>query len=143
MQVQHHQATVHSWGSSEDMYERLRSIRVDAREEAILESLIGLYEMGQLRCAEGSLRVSPLVDTSQIRVRGPSARDYSVRFAEARFLELVDQSRVPVSEELVRMLLCLIYHHPEQYAWVTRESPSLPHGHDSTSTNRIPPEERA
>jgi hypothetical protein len=66
--------------ASEEMYDRLRSIKVDAREEAILESLIGLYEMGQLRCVEGSLRVSPLVDTSEIRLRGPSARDYSVRF---------------------------------------------------------------
>jgi hypothetical protein len=125
------------------MYERLRSIRADAREEAIVESLIGLYEMGQLRCAEGSLRVSPLLDTSELRLRGPSALDYSVRFAEARFIELVDQSRVPVSEELVRMLLCLIYHHPEQYAWVTRENPSRHHGDGIESTNRIPPEERA
>jgi hypothetical protein len=125
------------------MYERLRNIKLDARDEAILESLIGLYEMGQLRCVEGSLRVSPLVDTSEIRLRGPSARDYSVRFAEARFIELVDQSRVPVSEELVRMLLCLIYHHPEQYAWVTREAPSRDHAAGIESTNHVPPEERA
>jgi len=129
--------------ASEEMYDRLRSIKVDAREEAILESLIGLYEMGQLRCVEGSLRVSPLVDTSEIRLRGPSARDYSVRFAEARFIELVDQSRVPVSEELVRMLLCLIYHHPEQYGWVSRETPSRHHEGVVESTNRIPPEPRA
>jgi hypothetical protein len=125
------------------MYERLRSIKVDAREEAILESLIGLYEMGQLRCPEGSLRVSPLVDTIEIRLRGPSARDYSVRFAEARFIELVDQSRVQVSEELVRMLLCLIYHHPEQYAWAVRETPARPHEDRVESTDRVPPEERA
>jgi hypothetical protein len=129
--------------ASEPMYERLRSIKRDARDEAILESLIGMYEMGQLRCVEGSLRVSPLMDTSEIRLRGPSARDYSVRFAEARFIELVDQSRVPVSEELVRMLLCLIYHHPEQYAWVTRETPSRPHEDRVELTDRIPPEERA
>ena len=125
------------------MYERLRSIRADGREEAIVESLIGLYEMGQLRCAEGRLRVSPLLDTSEIRVRGPGARDYSVRFAEAPFIELIDQSRVPVSEELVRMLLCLIYHYPEQYAWVVRETPSLHHGDGIESTNHIRPEERA
>ena len=125
------------------MYDRLRSISADAKEEAILESLIGLYEMGQLRCAEGGLRVSPLLDTSEIRLRGPSAREYSVRFAEARFIELVDQSRVPVSEELVRMLLCLIYHHPEQYKWVTRETPSRHYREGITPTNPIPPEERA
>jgi hypothetical protein len=125
------------------MYERLRSIKADGREEAILESLIGLYEVGELRCAEGSLRVSPLLDTSEIRVRGASAWDYSVRFPEARFIEVVDQSRVPVSEELVRMLLCLIYHHPGQYAWAVRETASRHHGTASASTNRIPPEERA
>jgi hypothetical protein len=124
------------------MYERLRSIKADAREEAILESLVGLYEVGELRCAEGSLRVSPLLDTSEIRVRGASVWDYSVRFAEARFIELVDQSRVPVSEELVRMLLCLIYHRPEQYAWAVTENPSRDYG-SATSRNRIPPQERA
>jgi hypothetical protein len=125
------------------MYERLRSMKADAREEAILESLVGLYEVGQLRCAEGSLRVSPLLDTSEIRVRGASIWDYSVRFAEARFIELVDQSRVPVSEELVRMLLCLIYHRPEQYAWAVTENPSRHYGSAIASTDRIPPEERA
>jgi hypothetical protein len=108
----------------EEIYERVRRTRADARDEAILESVLGLYETGQVRCVEGRLRVSPLVDTCEIRLRGPSALDYSVRFAEARFIELVDQSRVPVSDELVRMLLCLLYHHPEQYAWVTREIPS-------------------
>jgi hypothetical protein len=122
------------------MYDRLRSIGTDAREEAILESLIGLYEMGQVRCPEGRLRVSPLLDTCEIRLRGASARDYSVRFAEDRFVELLHQSRVPVSEELVRMLLCLIYHHPEQYAWVAKENPSRDYGDSIKTTNRIPPE---
>ncbi|HJU67920.1 MAG TPA: hypothetical protein VJ650_06685 [Gemmatimonadaceae bacterium] len=98
-------------------------MRGDARDEAILETLTGLYNTGELRCAEGRLRISPLFDTDEIRLRGPSARDYSVRFPDAQLRELIDQSRVPVSEELVRMLLCLIYHHPEQYAWVTRERP--------------------
>jgi hypothetical protein len=120
---------------SKAMYERLRSTGSDARDEAIIESLIGLYEMGQLRCAEGRLRVVPLLDTGEIRVRGASARDYSVRFAEARFIELVNQSRVPVSEELVRMLLCLIYHHPEQYAWVTKEGYARDQGDAIQSIN--------
>jgi hypothetical protein len=127
--------------ASEGMYDRLRAIKADARKEAILKSVI---EMGQVRCVEGSLRVSPLVDTCEIRLRGPSALDYSVRFAEARFIELVDQSRVPVSsDELVRMLLCLICHHPEQYAWVTRESPSRRDEDGVDSRNRFPPEARA
>lgn len=98
-------------------------MRGDARDEAILETLTGLYNTGELRCAEGRLRISPLFDTDEIRVRGPSARDYSVRFSDARLRDLIDLSRVPVSEELVRMLLCLIYHHPDQYSWVTRERP--------------------
>lgn len=100
-------------------------LRADAREEAILECLTCVYDTGRVSCAEGRLRVSPLLDTSEIRVRGSSALDYGVRFPEAKFMDLVDQSRVPVSEELVRMLLCLIYHHPEQYLWVTREAPTL------------------
>lgn len=98
-------------------------MRGDARDEAILETLIGLYNTGELRCAEGRLRISPLFDTDEIRLRGPSAHDYSVRFPDTQLRDLIDQSRVPVSEELVRMLLCLIYHHPDQYAWVTRERP--------------------
>jgi hypothetical protein len=98
-------------------------MRGDARDEAILETLTGLYNTGELRCAEGRLRISPLFDTDEIRLRGPSARDYSVRFPDARLRELIELSRVPVSEELVRMLLCLVYHHPEQYAWVTKERP--------------------
>jgi hypothetical protein len=125
--------------SSEEMYERVRGMKADVKEEAVLESLVCLYETGQVRCVEGSLRVSPLVDTCEIRLRGASARDYSVRFAEARFIELVDQSRVPVSEELVRMLLCLLYHHPEQYAWVTKEPPARRVEDAVESTNRIPP----
>ena len=98
-------------------------MRGDARDEAILETLTGLYNTGELRCAEGRLRISPLFDTDEIRLRGPSAHDYSVRFAEARLRDLINQSRVPVSEELVRVLLCLIYHHPGRHAWVTMERP--------------------
>ena len=98
-------------------------MRDDAREEAILETLTGLYATGELRCAEGRLRISPLFETDEIRLRGPSARDYSVRFSDARFRDLINESRIPVSEELVRMLLCLLYHHPEQYAWVAKERP--------------------
>lgn len=93
----------------------------DARDEAILETLTGLYSVGELRCAEGRLRISPLFDADEIRLRGPGARDYSVRFADAQLVDLINESRVPVSEELVRVLLCLIYHHPERYAWVTKE----------------------
>lgn len=102
-------------------------MRGDTRDEAILETLTGLYTTGELRCAEGRLRISPIVDTDEIRLRGPSARDYSVRFPDAQLRDLIEQSRVPVSEELVRMLLCLIYHHPELYAWVTRERPERFH----------------
>ena len=108
-------------------------MRGDARDEALLETLTGLYNTGELRCAEGRLRISPLFDTDEIRLRGPSALDYSVRFADARFRDLIDQSRVPVSEELVRMLLCLIYHHPEQYSWVTREHPERFHSYADES----------
>jgi hypothetical protein len=93
----------------------------DPRHEAILETLIGLYETGELRCAEGRLRIAPLLDTSEVRLRGPSAWDYSVRFPEGRLMELIDQSRVPVSDELVRVLLCLVYHHHDRYAWATKE----------------------
>ncbi len=93
----------------------------DARDEAILETLTGLYNTGELQCAEGRLRISPLFDTDEIRLRGPSAWDYSVRFGEDRLRDLINESRVPVSEELVRMLLCLIYHHPDRHAWVTKE----------------------
>ena len=100
-----------------------RSVRGDARDEAILETLTGLYNTGELRCAEGRLRISPLFDTDEIRLRGPSALHYSVRFADDRLRDLINQSRVPVSEELVRVLLCLIYHHPDQYPWVIRERP--------------------
>lgn len=128
--------------TSEEMYERSRGEKTDAREEAILESLILLHEMGQLRCAEGGLRFSPLVDTGEIRLRGPSALDYSVRFSEARFIELVAQSRLPVSDELVRMLCCLIYHHPEQYSWVSRESPSR-NTRESIQPAGLAPDERA
>ncbi len=102
-------------------------MRGDARDEAILETLTGLYNTGELRCAEGRLRISPLFDTDEIRLRGPSARDYSVRFADTKLRDLIEQSRVPVSEELVRMLLCLVYHHPEQYAWATKERPERFH----------------
>lgn len=112
-------------------------MRGDARDEALLETLTGLYNSGELRCAEGRLRISPLFDTDEIRLRGPSARDYSVRFAEERLRDLINQSRVPVSEELVRVLLCLIYHHPDRHSWVTMErseryregaDPPAPHG---------------
>ena len=126
---------------NEELYERARGEAADAREEAILESLILLHEMGQLRCAEGGLRFSPLVDTGEIRLRGPSALDYSVRFSESRFIELVAQSRLPVSDELVRMLCCLIYHHPEQYAWVCRESPSR-NGRERVEPAGLAPDER-
>ena len=102
-------------------------MRGDARDEAILETLTGLYNTGELRCAEGRLRISPLFETDEIRLRGPSARDYSVRFPDAQLRDLIEQSRVAISEELVRMLLCLIYHHPEQYSWVTRERPERLH----------------
>ena len=98
-------------------------MRGDARDEAILETLIGLYDTGELRCAEGRLRISPIFHADEIRLRGPGALDYSVRFADARLWDLIDQSRVPVSEELVRMMLCLIYHHPERYPWVAKERP--------------------
>lgn len=114
-------------------------MRGDARDEAILETLTGLYNTGELRCAEGRLRISPLFDADEIRLRGPSAHDYSVRFAEERLRDLINQSRVPVSEELVRVLLCLIYHHPERHAWVTMERPERSRESASRSTRRHMP----
>ena len=117
-------------------------MRDDARDEAILETLTGLYEAGELRCAEGRLRISPLFDSAEIRVRGPSAWDYSVRFADARLIELIDQSRVPVSEELVRVLLCLLYHHHERYPWVTKERASRHRGDGTDRPHHRPPDER-
>jgi hypothetical protein len=96
-------------------------MRGDARDEAIMEMLTSLYNAGELRCAEGQLRVSPIPNTDEVRLRGPSPRDYSVRFADAALVDLIHQSRVPVTEELVRVLLCLIYYHPERYTWVAKE----------------------
>lgn len=114
-----------------------------ARDEVILEVMTGLYDVGELRCAEGRLRISPILDTDEIRLRGPGARDYSVRFADARLGDLINQSRVPVSEELVRVLLCLIYHHPERYAWVTKERGERYRGViDEPSPYRPPPDAR-
>lgn len=121
--------------------ERRRPVRDDARDEAVLETLTGMYNTGELRCAEGRLRISPLLDTSEIRLRGPSAWDYSVRFPEARLGELVDQSRVSVSEELVRMLLCLIYHHHERYPWVTRERAERDRERTDEPITHVPPNE--
>lgn len=118
-------------------------MRGDARDEAILETLTGMYEAGELRCAEGRLRISPLLDTSEIRVRGPSAWDYSVRFPDARLVDLIDQSRVPVSEELVRVLLCLLYHHHERYPWVTKERPERYRRGVTEQSHHLPPDERA
>lgn len=118
-------------------------MRGDARDEAILETLTGLYNTGELRCAEGRLRISPLFDTDEVRLRGPSARDYSVRFSDARFRDLINESRVPVSEELVRMLLCLVYHHPEQYAWVAKERPERFHAGTDDPARHHTPEESA
>ena len=93
----------------------------EARDEAILEVLTGLYNAGEVRCAEGPLRISPILNSDDIRLRGTKAQDHSVRFGEQHLVELIDQSRVPVSDELVRVLLCLLYHHSEQYPWVTKE----------------------
>src|SRR5687767_6731371 len=117
-------------------------MRGDARDEAILETLTGLYNTGELRCAEGRLRIAPLFDTDEIRLRGPSAWDYSVRFSDGRLRELIDQSRVPVSEELVRVLLCLIYHHPERHAWVTKERAERYVQSADERARHHPPEER-
>ena len=91
----------------------------DARDEEILEVLTGLYNAGGVECAEGQLRVSPVLNSDDIRVRGSK---YSIRFDERLLVELIDQSRVPVSDELVRVLLCLIYHEHARYPWVTKES---------------------
>lgn len=112
-------------------------MRGDARDEAILETLTGLYNTGELRCAEGRLRISPLFDTDEVRLRGPSARDYSVRFGEQQLRDLINQSRVPVSEELVRMLLCLLYHHPDRHAWVTKERTERYHGGTGEPTQPV------
>ena len=117
-------------------------MRGDARDEAILETLTGMYEAGELRCAEGRLRISPLLDTSEIRLRGPSAWDYSVRFPDAQLVDLIDQSRVPVSEELVRVLLCLLYHHHERYPWVTKERPERYRRGVAEPSHHFPPDER-
>ena len=93
-------------------------VGADARDEAILEYLTGFYNHGEVRCPEGTLRISPIVNTDDVRLRG---RGYAVRFSEHQLVELIDQSRVPVSEELMRVLLCLIYHEHERYPWVTME----------------------
>lgn len=93
-------------------------VRSDARDEAILEFLTGFYNQGEVRCPEGALRISPIVNSDDVRIRG---RAYAVRFSEHQLVELIDQSRVPVSEELLRVLLCLIYHEHERYPWVTME----------------------
>ena len=122
--------------------DQARAVTKDARDEALLETLTGMYNTGEVRCAEGRLRVSPLLDASEIRLRGPSAWDYSVRFPYDRLVELVDQSRVPVSDELVRMLMCLIYHHPERYQWATRERPGR-YGEVAGQPNRHLPPDRA
>ena len=114
----------------------------DARDEAILETLTGLYEVGELRCAEGRLRISPLLDTCEIRLRGPSAWDYSVRFDDARLMDLIDQSRVPVSEELVRVLLCLLYHHYDRYPWVTKERAARHRAHADDAAHGPSPDDR-
>ena len=90
----------------------------DARDEAILQVLTGFYNQGEVRCPEGALRIFPIPNTDDIRLRG---RAYAVRFSEHQLVELIDQSRVPVSEELLRVLLCLIYHEHERYQWVTME----------------------
>jgi hypothetical protein len=122
------------------MSDHLRNLRDHAGEEALLEVMTGLYDEGEVRCAEGRLRIAPIVDTDEIRLRGPSARDYSVRFPDARLVELITQSRVPVSEELVRVLLCLIYHHPERHAWATKERPErYRESGDEPRTHRSPP----
>ena len=89
-----------------------------AREEAILAVLTGMYAAGQLRCAEGPLHVARIPDTDEVRLRTPK---YSLRFPEAPLVELIHQSRVPVSEELVRVLLCLIYRHHDQNPWAKKE----------------------
>jgi hypothetical protein len=95
-------------------------VKGEARDEAILEVLTALYNTGEVRCAEGALRISPILDTDDIRLRGPK---HSVRFDEHQLVDLIDQSRVPVSEELVRVLLCLLYHDHQRYPWVTKERP--------------------
>jgi hypothetical protein len=94
------------------------TLKGDARDEAILEVLTGLYNAAEVRCAEGQLRISPILNTDDVRLCG---RTHSVRFNEHQLVELIDQSRVPVSEELVRVLLCLIYHEHARYPWVTKE----------------------
>ena len=122
------------------MSDHVWNLRDHAKEEALLEVMTGLYDDGEVRCAEGRLRISPILDTNEIRLRGASARDYSVRFPEARLGELVGQSRVPVSEELVRVLLCLIYHHPERHAWATKERPDrFRESEDDSRVHRSPP----
>jgi hypothetical protein len=93
-------------------------LKGDARDEAILEVLTGLYNAAEVRCAEGQLRISPILNTADVRLRGLA---FSVRFDEHQLVELIDQSGVPVSEELVRVLLCLIYHEHARYPWVTKE----------------------
>lgn len=82
--------------------------------------LTQLYNAHELPCDEGPLRISSDFDTDQIIIRGQTSRDYSVRFKEDRFLDLVGESRVPVTVQLIRSLLCFLYHRPERYRWVRK-----------------------
>jgi hypothetical protein len=95
------------------------------RDDHILEALTRLYTEGELRCAEGTLRVGSVINTDEILIRGQAPGAYAVRFQERRLFDLINENNVPVSDELVRVLLCLIYHHPEQYRWVKKQPRSL------------------
>jgi hypothetical protein len=98
---------------------------VPTRDDQILEALTRFYTDGELRCAEGPLRIGSVVHTDEILIRGQAPGAHAVRFPERRLFDLINANNVPVSDELVRVLLCLIYHHPEQYRWVTKQPRSL------------------
>lgn len=76
-----------------------------------------------MRCAEGPLRLGSIFDTDEILIRGQTSGAYSVRFKEHRLFDLINENQVPISDELVRVLLCLIYHQPDRYRWVTKQPP--------------------
>jgi hypothetical protein len=87
----------------------------------ILAALTALYNRGELECDDERLRIIPMPATNEIRIRGRTSREHSVRFDESRFIDLLKESRIPVSDLLVRKLLCIIYYDPRAYRWVTLE----------------------
>jgi hypothetical protein len=90
--------------------------------EEILQLLRAFYDEGRVPCADAwPLRITFEPDGGQVRLWSETPSAHNVVFPQAKFVEMVRQSRMPPSSTLIRVWLGTVYFDTHVYNWARIE----------------------